>query len=175
LVGRDDLSASAESSGATAPKRSEGGLFVRGRAAETVSKHPQNSFYSLSSAQRRRKLGREARFYWKFPSPRSSPRSFVAGRGRKTSFETASAARPYRFHVPVVFVPDVDRTRWGIEALEMLIRALQAGVSGGGCHEEMNRTRLLKSDAAHLLIGTVTGGSDTWFRINVAGFGWKSK
>ena len=33
VIGRDDLSASAESSGATTPKRSEGGPVVRSRAA----------------------------------------------------------------------------------------------------------------------------------------------
>ena len=38
--------------------------------------------------------GVEARFYWASPSPQSSPRSFLRGRGCKPSFETTSARCP---------------------------------------------------------------------------------
>ena len=40
--------------------------------------------------------GEEVCFHSEFPSPRSSPHSFLAGRGRRSlSYETVSAAPPY--------------------------------------------------------------------------------
>jgi hypothetical protein len=49
--------------------------------------------------------GEEACFCSGFPSPRSSPHAFLAGRGRKPpSFETVSATRRYRCVANSVFV-----------------------------------------------------------------------
>src|SRR5882762_2770575 len=48
--------------------------------------------------------GEEACFCSGFPSPRSSPHSFLAGRGRKApSFETVSARCPYQSHGEWIF------------------------------------------------------------------------